>query len=78
MAAAEGHPASVMDMSFSTQVLATEYVKKNYRKLENKVYYVPEAIENWIAKSKLKSMNIDIDKLTPEQKRYLASWEIGT
>ncbi|MDX9893386.1 MAG: adenosylhomocysteinase [Patescibacteria group bacterium] len=78
LAAAEGHPASVMDMSFSTQTLATEYVKKNYRKLENKVYNVPEAIENWIAKSKLKSMNIDIDKLTAEQKHYLASWEIGT
>lgn len=78
LAAAEGHPASVMDMSFSTQALATEHVLKNYKKLQNKVYYVPEAIENWIAKTKLKSMGMSIDKLTPEQKKYLASWEIGT
>ncbi len=78
LAAAEGHPASVMDMSFSTQVLATEYVVKNYKKLENKVYDVSEDIENWIAKLKLKSMGIDIDKLTPEQKKYLESWELGT
>ncbi len=78
LAAAEGHPASVMDMSFSTQSLATEYVVKNYKKLKNKVYDVPENIENWIAKLKLKSMNINIDKLTPEQRRYLKSWELGT
>lgn len=78
LAAAEGHPASVMDMSFSTQVLATEYVVKNHKKLANKVYNVPENIENWIAKLKLKSMGISIDRLTPEQKKYLESWEIGT
>lgn len=78
LAAAEGHPASVMDMSFATQALATEYVVKNYKKLQNKVYYVPEVIENWIAKAKLKSMGINIDKLTKEQEKYLASWEIGT
>jgi adenosylhomocysteinase len=78
LAAAEGHPASVMDMSFSTQVLATEYVSKNYKKLQNKVYYVPAEIENWIAKTKMKSMQVTIDSLTPEQKKYLASWEIGT
>jgi adenosylhomocysteinase len=78
LAAAEGHPASVMDMSFSTQVLATEYVVKNYKKLKNKVYDVPENIENWIARLKLKSMNINIDKLTPQQRRYLKSWELGT
>jgi adenosylhomocysteinase len=78
LAAAEGHPASVMDMSFATQVLATEYVAKNYKKLQNKVYDVPESIENWIAKTKMKSMDVTIDVLTAEQKKYLASWEIGT
>jgi len=78
LAAAEGHPASVMDMSFATQVLATEYVSKNYKKLQNKVYNVPKEIENWIAKTKMKSMNVSLDFLTPEQKKYLASWEIGT
>ena len=78
LAAAEGHPASVMDMSFSTQALTAEYINKNYKKFQNKVYNVPEEIEEWIAKSKLKSMNINIDTLTPEQKKYLASWEIGT
>lgn len=78
LAAAEGHPASVMDMSFSTQALATEYVVKNYKKLQNKIYYLPEKIENWIATMKLKSMKVNIDKLTPEQEKYLASWEIGT
>jgi adenosylhomocysteinase len=78
LAAAEGHPASVMDMSFATQVLATEYVAKNYKKLQNKVYNVPVEIENWIAKTKMKSMNVTIDSLTAEQKKYLASWEIGT
>jgi adenosylhomocysteinase len=78
LAAAEGHAASVMDMSFSTQALAAEYVVKNYKKLQNKVYYVPERIEDWIAKTKLKSMGISIDRLTEEQKKYLASWKIGT
>ena len=78
LAAAEGHPASVMDMSFATQALATEYVVKNYKKLENKVYYIPAEIENWIAKTKMKSMQVILDTLTPEQKKYLASWEIGT
>lgn len=78
LAAAEGHPASVMDLSFATQALATEYVVKNHKKLLNKVYYVPEAMENWIAKTKLKSMGISIDNLTAEQKKYLASWDIGT
>lgn len=78
LAAAEGHPASVMDMSFATQSLAAEYVVKNYKKLGNKVYNVPENIEDWVARLKLKSMNINIDKLTKEQEKYLASWEIGT
>ena len=78
LAAAEGHPASVMDMSFSTQSLATEYVAKHYRQLQNRVYAVPEKIEVWVAKAKLKSMGITIDTLTPEQQKYLQSWEIGT
>ena len=78
LAAAEGHPASVMDMSFATQALAAEHVAKNYRKLEKKVYNVPEEMEQWIADLKLKSMGISIDKLTKEQKEYLSAWEVGT
>lgn len=76
LAAAEGHPASVMDMSFATQALTTEYLVKN--KLSVGVHEVPEDIENWIALAKLASMGITIDELTEEQKHYLASWEMGT
>ena len=78
LAAAEGHPASVMDMSFATQALASEYVIKNSGKLENRVYNVPCDIENRVAQLKLESMGISIDKLTDEQEKYLSSWEIGT
>lgn len=78
LAAAEGHPASVMDMSFSTQALAGEWVVKNKNKLEPKVYDIPVEIENYVSTLKLKSMDITIDKLTPEQKRYLSSWQEGT
>jgi len=78
LAAAEGHPASVMDMSFATQALTTEYVAGNQDGFENRVYNVPENIENQVAKTKLKSMGITIDKLTKEQEKYLQSWEIGT
>jgi adenosylhomocysteinase len=78
LAAAEGHPASVMDMSFANQALSSEYVIKNYKKLNDEVYTVPEAIDKNIAKLKLKSMGISIDKLTPEQEKYLSSWEVGT
>ena len=78
LAAAEGHPASVMDMSFSTQALATEYVIENMGKLKAKVYNVPEEIESWVATAKLKSMGIKIDNLTAEQKKYLSSWQEGT
>ncbi len=78
LAAAEGHPASVMDMSFSTQALACKYVAYNKGKLENKVYNVSENIENKVARLKLKSMDVEIDKLTPEQKEYLNSWDLGT
>jgi adenosylhomocysteinase len=78
LAAAEGHPASVMDMSFATQALATEHVAKNYKKLEKKVYNVPEKMEQWIADLKLKSMGLSVDKLTREQEEYLRAWEVGT
>ena len=78
LAAAEGHPASVMDMSFSTQALAAEYVAKNHDKLGKKVYNVPAEIEDWVAELKLKAMGIGIDKLTAEQEKYLRSWEAGT
>jgi len=78
LAAAEGHPASVMDMSFANQALCAEYVVKNHKKLEKKVYDVPEQIDKWISRLKLDSMGVKIDKLTPEQKKYLSSWSLGT
>jgi adenosylhomocysteinase len=78
LAAAEGHPASVMDMSFSTQGLMAEWVVQNKGGLENKVYNVPEDIENWVANLKLQSMGIAVDELTEEQKEYLDSWKMGT
>ena len=78
LSAAEGHPAMVMDMSFANQALAAEYVVNNHTKLKKQVYVVPEAIDKKIAALKLKSMGIKIDRLTPEQKKYLASWEMGT
>ncbi len=78
LAAAEGHPASVMDMSFATQALTAEWVVKNAGKLEVKVHRVPKEIEDWIANLKLETMGIAIDRLTPEQEKYLRSWEMGT
>ena len=78
LACAEGHPAIVMDMSFANQALAAEYLVKNHKKLSKKVYRMPEAIDKEIARLKLKSMGIQIDTLTPFQKKYLASWESGT
>jgi len=78
LAAAEGHPASVMDMSFANQALCLEYIVKNRNNLELKVYPVPEEIDKQIAQLKLNSMGIDIDSLTPEQKEYLTSWREGT
>jgi adenosylhomocysteinase len=78
LAAAKGHPSSVMDMSFANQALAAEYMLKNSRKLKKQVYGVPERIDKEIARLKLNAMGIKIDKLTPEQKKYLASWEMGT
>jgi adenosylhomocysteinase len=78
LAAAEGHPSSVMDMSFANQALAAEFIVKNHEKLENKVYVLPKEIDEKIARLKLESMNIKIDVLTEEQKKYLESWEFGT
>jgi adenosylhomocysteinase len=78
LAAAEGHPASVMDMSFANQALCAEYMYLNAKNLDKKVYSVPEDIDKNIAKLKLKAMNINVDVLTPRQKEYLASWEEGT
>mgnify|MGYP001584275802 CR=1 FL=1 len=78
LAAAEGHPASVMDMSFSTQALAAEWVLKNKKNLRPQVYSVDPAIEEYVALLKLKSLGTSIDTLTTEQKKYLAAWEEGT
>ncbi|UCH60253.1 MAG: adenosylhomocysteinase [Anaerolineales bacterium] len=78
LASAEGHPASVMDMSFANQALAAEYMVKNADKLERKVYTVPDEIDREIARLKLDAMNIEIDILTEEQVKYLNSWEEGT
>ncbi len=78
LAAAEGHPAAVMDMSFANQALSAEYIYKNSKKLERKVYSVPEEIDREIARLKLEAMGIKIDTLTKEQYKYLHSWQIGT
>jgi len=78
LAAAEGHPSSVMDMSFANQALSVEYMVKSKKKLEKDVYPVPEEIDKAIAKEKLASMKVKIDNLTAEQKKYLASWSMGT
>ena len=78
LAAAEGHPSSVMDMSFANQALSIEYMAKLKKPLEKDVYPVPGTIDKMIAKEKLAAMGITIDKLTGEQKKYLASWQLGT
>ncbi|MDP3182714.1 MAG: adenosylhomocysteinase [Desulfobaccales bacterium] len=78
LAAAEGHPAAVMDMSFANQALATEYIAKHHRQLEKRVYPVPLAIDQEIARLKLACMGVDIDTLTEEQTKYLASYDLGT
>src|SRR5437764_4555056 len=78
LAAAEGHPASVMDMSFADQALSVEYMVRNSKKLEKTVYKVPEELDKRVAKLKLESMGIKIDRLTPEQEEYLAGWSEGT
>ena len=78
LAAAEGHPACVMDMSFANQALAAEHIARNHAQLENRVYPVPKEIDREIARLKLKSMGVRIDTLTKEQQEYLASWQMGT
>jgi adenosylhomocysteinase len=78
LAAAEGHPASVMDMSFANQALSVEYLVKNHKNLEHKVFPVPEDLDRKVARLKLESMGMKIDRLTPEQEEYLASWSEGT
>jgi adenosylhomocysteinase len=78
LASAEGHPASVMDMSFANQALSAEYVIKQGKKLQKQVYPVPHEIDQEIARLKLDGMGVKIDKLTKEQEKYLASWEMGT
>jgi adenosylhomocysteinase len=78
LSSAEGHPASVMDMSFANQALSAEYMVAQRKGLENRVYSVPASIDQNIAKLKLKTLGMTIDQLTPEQRKYLASWEFGT
>jgi adenosylhomocysteinase len=78
LAAAEGHPASVMDMSFANQALASEFMVRNHQSLEKRVYSVPEELDRQVAKMKLDAMGVKIDRLTVEQEHYLASWSEGT
>ncbi len=78
LAAAEGHPSAVMDMSFANQALAAEYMVKNYDKLEHTVYTVPEQIDSEIARLKLSAMGVKIDVLSAEQEAYLKQWRSGT
>ena len=78
LAAAEGHPSAVMDMSFANQALAAEFISKNHQKFKKQVYPVPEEIDKEIARLKLAAMGVDIDTLTPEQEKYLASYDLGT
>ena len=78
LATAEGHPAAVMDMSFANQALSAEYLLKNHKTMKPQVYVVPEHLDREIARLKLESMGHKLDKLTPEQERYLASWQEGT
>ena len=78
LSAAEGHPAMVMDMSFANQALAVEFLLRNKGKLENKVYKLPDKLDDQIARLKLKALGITIDRLTPEQAAYISSWQAGT
>ncbi len=78
LAAAEGHPAAVMDMSFANQALSVEWIVANHASLERRVYPVPEEIDREVARLKLRALGVEIDTLTPEQERYLSSWEQGT
>lgn len=78
LACAFGHPPEVMDMSFANQALSVKYIVQNHRKLNNEVYKVPEEIDNMVARMKLESMGIEIEKLNEEQEKYLSSWSMGT
>jgi adenosylhomocysteinase len=78
LGAAEGHPASVMDMSFANQALAVEYLVNQHQSLENLIYPVPSEIDNEIAMLKLTSMGVSIDRLSEQQEEYLSSWQAGT
>jgi adenosylhomocysteinase len=78
LAAAEGHPSSVMDMSFANQALSAEHMAAEHRSLEKRVYPVPAHLDREIARLKLESMGVEIDRLTPEQEKYLSSWDMGT
>jgi len=78
LSTAEGHPASVMDMSFANQALSAEYLMKHHKEMKPQVYVVPEHLDREIAKLKLDSLGHQLDKLTPEQEQYLASWQEGT
>ena len=78
LSSAEGHPSSVMDMSFANQALCVEYIVKNAKKMDNKVYDVPEKVDKTVARMKLKALGMKIDELTQEQRNYLHSWEMGT
>jgi adenosylhomocysteinase len=78
LAAGQGHPAEIMDMSFAVQALTIEYLVKNHKKMENKVYPVPSEIDTVIAEHKLKAMGVTIDTLSNEQKKYISGWEEGT
>jgi adenosylhomocysteinase len=78
LAAAHGHPASVMDMSFAAQALATEWSVKSKGQLSHHVHKVPREIDEWVARLKLQTMGIGLDDLTDEQQKYLNSWEMGT
>jgi adenosylhomocysteinase len=78
LACAFGHPPEVMDMSFANQALAVKYIVEHHKKLKDEVYRVPEDIDNRVAKMKLETMGIKIEKLTKEQEKYLGSWSTGT
>jgi adenosylhomocysteinase len=78
LAAAEGHPAAVMDMSFANQALAVEYVARNHETLETRVHTVPPEIDREVARLKLEALGVKIDQMTPEQERYVSSWQEGT
>jgi adenosylhomocysteinase len=78
LAAGQGHPAEIMDMSFSIQALSLEHLVKHHKTLKAEVYNVPPELDEEVARIKLRTMGVDIDKLTPTQKKYLEAWQEGT